>query len=407
MKKKAIPTVLSVILVIALMATPVFAKDNQFEGKPFQEIWEAIAELQEWVGNFLETDPVFVASPAAGISSGDISDWDTAYGWGDHSAAGYLTSYTETDPVFVASPAAGISSGDISNWDTAYGWGNHATAGYGDGHSLDAVDGNPANAVYVDYEGDVGIGTTSPGSFQLKIVDSASGGAHTLDVRNSTSSDFYRFVNFERTGTVPPANDLLQIKAPSGSSNTFQFIEAQRGNDVEFKVEGNGNVFADGAFSGGGADFAEMFHVSTGPSSVEPGDVMAIDPSSPGSVVRATQSRSTLVVGIYSTKPGIIGSEREWDETAGDSDEADGIQMSPLEIRAMMYGEIPVAVVGIAPCKVSAENGSISPGDLLVTSSTPGHAMRDDDPKVGTILGKALESLSSGTGVIKVLVTLD
>jgi hypothetical protein len=62
--------------------------------------------------------------------------------------------------------------------------------------------------------------------------------------------------------------------------------------------------------------------------------------------------------------------------------------------------------VGIVPCKVSAENGAIRPGDLLVTSAIPGHAMRDDDPKNGTILGKALGSLDSGTGVIKVLVTL-
>jgi hypothetical protein len=42
----------------------------------------------------------------------------------------YLTSFTETDPVFVASVAYGIDSTDVSNWDTAYGWGNHASAGY-------------------------------------------------------------------------------------------------------------------------------------------------------------------------------------------------------------------------------------------------------------------------------------
>lgn len=42
----------------------------------------------------------------------------------------YLTSYTETDPVFAASPAAGVTTTKISNWDTAYGWGNHASAGY-------------------------------------------------------------------------------------------------------------------------------------------------------------------------------------------------------------------------------------------------------------------------------------
>lgn len=77
-----------------------------------------------------ETDPVFQASAAAGIAAGDITNWDTAYGWGDHSTAGYLTSYTETDPVFGASAAAGITSTNISNWDTAYGWGDHSTAGY-------------------------------------------------------------------------------------------------------------------------------------------------------------------------------------------------------------------------------------------------------------------------------------
>jgi hypothetical protein len=37
---------------------------------------------------------------------------------------------TETDPVFSASAAAGIVAGDITNWDAAFGWGNHAAAGY-------------------------------------------------------------------------------------------------------------------------------------------------------------------------------------------------------------------------------------------------------------------------------------
>ncbi len=40
----------------------------------------------------------------------------------------YLTA--ESDPIFTASAAAGITNTDISDWDTAYGWGNHSTAGY-------------------------------------------------------------------------------------------------------------------------------------------------------------------------------------------------------------------------------------------------------------------------------------
>jgi hypothetical protein len=41
--------------------------------------------------------------------------------------------------------------------------------------------------------------------------------------------------------------------------------------------------------------------------------------------------------------------------------------------------EVPMAVVGIVPCKVSAENGAIEVGDLLVASFTPGHAMKGTD----------------------------
>ena len=76
-----------------------------------------------------EADPVFVASPAYGITNTQISNWDTAYGWGDHAVAGYLTSYTETDPT-VPAHVKSITTGDISNWNTAYGWGDHAAAGY-------------------------------------------------------------------------------------------------------------------------------------------------------------------------------------------------------------------------------------------------------------------------------------
>ena len=67
---------------------------------------------------------------AAGVTTAKINNWDTAFGWGNHASAGYLQSYTETDPVFNASPAGTITLQNKTNWNTAYGWGNHATAGY-------------------------------------------------------------------------------------------------------------------------------------------------------------------------------------------------------------------------------------------------------------------------------------
>ena len=51
----------------------------------------------------------------------DLSNYDTAYGWGNHASAGYLTSLGD---------AAGVTAAKITNWDAAYSWGNHASAGY-------------------------------------------------------------------------------------------------------------------------------------------------------------------------------------------------------------------------------------------------------------------------------------
>ncbi len=56
--------------------------------------------------------------------------------------------------------------------------------------------------------------------------------------------------------------------------------------------------------------------------------------------------------------------------------------------------------------KVDASYATIEVGDLLTTSSNPGYAMKAINPKVGSIIGKALEPLSGGTGIIKVFVTL-
>jgi len=58
----------------------------------------------------------------------------------------YLTA--ETEPAFTASPAAGITGQQVSNWNTAHGWGNHAGAGYLLSSSIGVtVQGYSANTV--------------------------------------------------------------------------------------------------------------------------------------------------------------------------------------------------------------------------------------------------------------------
>ncbi len=57
--------------------------------------------------------------------------------------------------------------------------------------------------------------------------------------------------------------------------------------------------------------------------------------------------------------------------------------------------------------KVDADSGGpIRPGSLLVASPLPGHAMATDAPSCGTVIGKALGAMESGTGVMPIMVTL-
>ena len=81
----------------------------------------------------------------------------------------YLTSYTETDPVFSASAASNITTGDLTNYDAAFGWGDHSAAGYltsvpnagiGAGSYGSANDSTKIDTITVDAQGRItAIGT--------------------------------------------------------------------------------------------------------------------------------------------------------------------------------------------------------------------------------------------------------
>ena len=88
-----------------------------------------------YITSYTETDPVFSASAAAGITSANITSWNNKSDFsGDYddltnkptipsktsdltNDSGYITGYTETDPVYSASAASGITSTDITNWN--------------------------------------------------------------------------------------------------------------------------------------------------------------------------------------------------------------------------------------------------------------------------------------------------
>jgi len=124
------------------------------------------------------------------------------------------------------------------------------------------------------------------------------------------------------------------------------------------------------------ADLAERYEADA---EYEPGTVVVIGGEK--EVTVTTTFADTRVAGIVSKNPAyMMNSEAGTDET------------HPY-----------IALKGRVPCKVL---GPITKGDLLVTSSTLGHAQSWSIPHapVGAVIAKALESYSEGLGIIEVLV---
>lgn len=157
-------------------------------------------------------------------------------------------------------------------------------------------------------------------------------------------------------------------------------------NGITFPNNGGTQTIAYTGINCGG-DYAESMDVTGERTNYAPGDVLVLDRDNPGKILKSIEPYSEAVAGIYSTKPGSVGRR----------------QLTPKS-----DSEIPMAMVGVVPTKVTAENGPIRVGDLLVSSTTPGYAMKGTDRSrmLGAVIGKAMGSLETGAGTIEVLVSL-
>lgn len=69
---------------------------TQFLSVPYALYAKTAEEIS---GTITETDPVFEAHAAIGITGTEINQWNSSFGWGNHAAVGYLTSGSEGDGV--------------------------------------------------------------------------------------------------------------------------------------------------------------------------------------------------------------------------------------------------------------------------------------------------------------------
>jgi hypothetical protein len=241
--------------------------------------------------------------------------------------------------------------------DSGTGVGGTSAAGvgvYGLSTSSNGVVGSSGSGTGV-YAQSSGNGLSGPA---LNVLASGSGGIAVVANANSTDATVV-FANGNSSGVV------LKGLGPGGGT--------------EFQVMSSGEVYAHGAFHPNGVDYSDRLPASSG---LEPGDVVAI--GSDGLLRRTTAASESDVAGVYSTKPGVVGQREE--ET---------------------QATIPVALAGVIPVKASAENGAIRAGDLLVSSSMPGRAMRAPPrPQAGSVIGKAMQPLGAETGDIEMLVMI-
>jgi hypothetical protein len=255
--------------------------------------------------------------------------------------------------------------------------------------------GNMVDAVYVS---NLGQGSG------IYAESSGAGNAITAAANNAFSAAVQGFNNTGGVGIygVTHAGPGAAIKGAStfngGTAVEGELLNSPTsGNLAVFKVDGtnmarinhNGRGFFNGGTQTSGADIAEAFDVTGNTSEYEAGDVLVISTNKDRAVEKSNQPYSTLVAGVYATKPGVLLTEENIDNDLSD--------------------KVPMGVIGVIPTKVCLQGGAIKRGDMLVTSSIAGVAMKADPDKVkvGQVLGKALEDYSNdGIGKIKVLVSI-
>ena len=173
----------------------------------------------------------------------------------------------------------------------------------------------------------------------------------------------------------------------TGASGNLAIFQSAGANMARINKAGRG--FFNGGTQTNGADVAEAFDVEGSVSEYEMGDILVISTNTDRTVEKSSKPYSDLVAGVYATKPGVLLAEEQIDSD--------------------LSGKVPMGVIGVIPTKVCMEGGAIKRGDLLVTSSEPGTAMKADPEKVriGQVIGKALQDYNQNeSGKIQVLVNI-
>jgi Peptidase_G2, IMC autoproteolytic cleavage domain len=255
--------------------------------------------------------------------------------------------------------------------------------------------------------GSVGVGITNPqnsldvsGSLLLRGNSGMSSPTTVGPVFNAGyyAAGGYAFsqgFNYTTLAYTPFYMDGVKVIINANSSGNVGIGTSSPNSQYKLDVNGNtnvsGNMNATGTITGGSinAKYQDVAEWVESSQALPAGTVVVLDHTRSNQVVSSTHSYDTRVAGVISQQPGIALGE------SGDN-------------------KVLVATTGRVRMKVDATGGPIHIGDLLVTSDTSGAAMKSKPLSLngvelhrpGTLIGKALEPLTKGSGEILVLLSL-
>jgi len=131
------------------------------------------------------------------------------------------------------------------------------------------------------------------GTFHEMITDKSGDGVATFSMTNASYA----------------GGGFQVVAARTATGDTYRLFEGYSGNgaDREFRVDSDGTVHADGAYSATGADYAEMFEWSDGNTTNEDrvGKTVVLD----GNQIRLSTSSDaqSSIIGVVSARPVVLG----------------------------------------------------------------------------------------------------
>ncbi len=131
------------------------------------------------------------------------------------------------------------------------------------------------------------------------------------------------------------------------------------------------------------ANLVEIFEIDD-VEYIQPGDILVASEEGKSILSRTRKEYNRSVIGVVSGNPTLL-----------------------INSNGKTQKTYPVALTGTVLCRVDARQKPLRPGDPIVTSSTPGCAMAgviDSFDKIGAVLGKALDSLPDGIGLVPVFI---